>query len=67
MKGNNPSLRGDKSEGVKIHRTFLKIFCRTSRPNSIKLGRNYPWMKETLVFFQLNGLILFKGEIITKL
>jgi hypothetical protein len=24
---------------------FLKIFFRTSRPNSIKLGTNYPWVK----------------------
>jgi hypothetical protein len=30
---------------VKIPRTFLKIFSRTRRPNSIKLGTNYPWMK----------------------
>jgi hypothetical protein len=30
---------------VKIHWNFLKIFFRTSRPNSIKLSTNYPWVK----------------------
>jgi hypothetical protein len=40
------SPRGDNSERVKVHGKFLKIFSRTTRPNSIKLGRNYPWVKE---------------------
>jgi hypothetical protein len=45
-KGDSPSPRGDNSEKVKIHWKFLKIFFSwTSRPNSIKLGTNYPWMK----------------------
>ena len=44
--GYSPSPRGDNSERVKMHRQFLKIFfSRTSRPNSVKLGTNYPWMK----------------------
>jgi hypothetical protein len=34
----------NNNERVKIHCKFLKIFfSRTSRPNSIKLGTNYPW------------------------
>jgi hypothetical protein len=41
-----PSPRGDNSEGVKIHWEFFKIISsRTSPPNSIKLGTNYPWVK----------------------
>jgi hypothetical protein len=44
--GDIPSPRGDNSKRVKIHWTFSKIFfSRTSRPNSIKLGTNYPWVK----------------------
>jgi hypothetical protein len=44
--GDSPSSRGDNSERVKIHCKFLKIFFfRTSRPNSIKLGTHYPWVK----------------------
>jgi hypothetical protein len=44
--GDNPFLRGDNSERVKIHRKFLKIFfSRTSRTKSIKLGTNYPLVK----------------------
>jgi hypothetical protein len=40
------SPKGDNSKRVKIHWKFLKIFfSRTSRPNSIKLGTNYLWMK----------------------
>jgi hypothetical protein len=41
----SPSPRGDNSETVKIHWKFLKIFFGTSRPNSIKLGTNYSWVK----------------------
>jgi hypothetical protein len=33
---------GDNSGRVKIHWKFLKIFSRTSWPNSIKLDTNYP-------------------------
>jgi hypothetical protein len=44
--GDCPSPRGDNSESVKIHWKFLKIFfSRTSGPNSIKHGTNFPWMK----------------------
>jgi hypothetical protein len=38
--GDSPSPKGDNSERVKIHRKFLEIFSRTSRPKSIKLGTN---------------------------
>jgi hypothetical protein len=48
-KGDSLSLRGDNSERVKIHRKFLKIFSRTSRPKSIKLGTNYPLVKRIQV------------------
>jgi hypothetical protein len=41
--GDCPSPRGDNSK--RIHWKFLKIFSRTSRPNSIKLGTHYPWVK----------------------
>ena len=47
--GDCPSPRGDNSERVKIHWKFLKIFSRTSCPNSIKLDTHYPWMKEIQV------------------
>ena len=43
--GDSPSPRGDNSKRVKIHRIFFKIFSRISRPKSIKLGTNYPWVK----------------------
>jgi hypothetical protein len=48
--GDKPSPRGDNSERVKIHRTFLKIFfSRTRKPKSIKLYRNYPLVKRIQV------------------
>jgi hypothetical protein len=40
--GQPPSPRGDNSERVKIYWKLLKIFFRTSRPISIKLGTNHP-------------------------
>jgi hypothetical protein len=41
--GDCSSPMGDNSKRVKVHWKFLKIFfSRTSRPNSIKLGTNYP-------------------------
>jgi hypothetical protein len=43
--GDNPSLRGDNSKRVRIHRKFLNIFSRTSWTISIKLGTNYPLVK----------------------
>jgi hypothetical protein len=33
---------GDNSERVNIHCKFWKIFSRTSRLKSMKLGTNYP-------------------------
>jgi hypothetical protein len=50
------SLRWDNSKRVKIHWKFQKIFfSRTSRPNSIKLGTNYPWVNGMQVCFKKNG------------
>jgi hypothetical protein len=44
-----PSPRGDNSKRVKIHWKFLKIFFfRTSKPISVKLGTNHPWVKGIL-------------------
>jgi hypothetical protein len=43
--GDSSSPREDNSGRVKIHCKFKKIFSRTSRPNSFKLGANYPWVK----------------------
>jgi hypothetical protein len=43
--GNISSPRGDNSERVKMHWKFLKIFSRTNRPDSIKLGTNHPLVK----------------------
>jgi hypothetical protein len=40
-----PSARGDNSKSVKKPLIFLKIFSRTSKPNSIKFGTNNPWVK----------------------
>jgi hypothetical protein len=37
-KGDSPSPRGINRKRVKMHLTFLKIFSRTSEPNSIKLA-----------------------------
>jgi hypothetical protein len=63
----NPSPRGDKSERVKLYLIFSKIiFSRTSRPNSIILNTNHPWVKR-IKFVQIKGHVLFKGEIITKM
>jgi hypothetical protein len=43
-----------------------KIFSRTSRPISIKLGTNHPWVKGILIV-QIKDQVVFKGEIITKM
>jgi hypothetical protein len=48
-----------------MHWKFLKIFSRTSKPESIKFGTNYPWVNGLQVV-QIKGQALFKGEIITK-
>jgi hypothetical protein len=37
-----PSPRGDNSKRVKIYWKFFKIFSRTSKSISIKLGTNHP-------------------------
>jgi hypothetical protein len=46
--GDCPSPRGDNHKRVIIHWKFLKIFSRTSRPLSIKLVINHPWVKGIL-------------------
>jgi hypothetical protein len=56
--GDSPSPRGDNSERVKMHWYFLKIFFRTSRPKSIKLGTNNPLVER----IQIKGQALFKGD-----
>jgi hypothetical protein len=40
-----PFQRGGNSKRVKLHIKFFKMFFRTSRPKSIKVETNYPWMK----------------------
>jgi hypothetical protein len=41
----SPSPRGDGNERMKIQvEKFKKIFSRTSRPNSIIRGTNFPWV-----------------------
>jgi hypothetical protein len=63
--GDNPSLREDKSERVKIHRKLKKIFfSRTSRPKSIKLGTNYPLVKRIQVCSKKGPGPLQRGIII---
>jgi hypothetical protein len=39
---------------------------KISKPISIKLGTNYPWVKGILIV-QIKGQVIFKGEIITKM
>jgi hypothetical protein len=48
MKGQALAQGEDNSKWVKIHWKFLKIFSRTSRPISIKLSINHPWVKGIL-------------------
>jgi hypothetical protein len=60
--GDSPSPRGDNSERVKIHLKCFKIFFRTSRPNSIKLGTNYPWVKGIQVSSNKGPYPLQRGD-----
>jgi hypothetical protein len=61
--GDNLSPRGDNSERVKIHSKFFKIsFFRTSRPNSIKLGTNFPWVKGIQVYSNKGPGPLQRGD-----
>jgi hypothetical protein len=46
--GDWPFSRGDDHKRVNITDIFLKIFSRTSRPFSINLGKNCPWVKGIL-------------------
>jgi hypothetical protein len=55
-KGWCPSLRGDNSKRVKIHKKYLKIFFfRTTGPISTRLGTNHSWGEGIEVFFQIKG------------
>ena len=42
------------------------FFYRSIGPISTKLGTKYPWVKETLGFFQMKNHALVQGGIITK-
>jgi hypothetical protein len=62
-KGDSPSPRRDNSKRLKTHWKFLKIFfSRTCRPNSIKLGTNYPWMKGNQVCSNKEPCLLQRGD-----
>jgi hypothetical protein len=45
------------------------LFSRTSEPISIKLGTNYPWVKEISKLLKLRAKSFCKGprEVITKM
>jgi hypothetical protein len=60
--GDSPSPRGDNSKRVKIHRKFFKILSRTSRPKSIKLGTNYPFVKRIQVSSNKGSGPLQRGD-----
>jgi hypothetical protein len=45
---------------------FKIFFSRTSRPISIKLGTNHPWVKGILIV-QIKGQVFFRGEIIIEM
>ena len=55
---------GDNFKIVEIHWRFYKIFSRTTRPISIKLGTHHPWVKGILD--QMKGPSLFQGEMWTN-
>jgi hypothetical protein len=63
----SPSPRGDNSERVKIHRKFLKS-CSPEQAGQIQSNmiRIIVGSRE-FKFGQINGQVLFKGEIITKM
>jgi hypothetical protein len=60
--------------GATIGRTIFtcvyiekEMFCRTTRPISIKLGTKSSLGNGNLLIVQRNGQILFKGETNTKM
>jgi ATP-dependent DNA ligase len=55
-----------KDHSSENHIHIEKIFSRTSRPISIKIGANLPWVKR-LKIDQKKGQVLFQGEIITEM
>jgi hypothetical protein len=61
--GDSPSPKGDNSKRVKMQLKFLKIFfSRRSRPNAIKLGTNYPWIKGIQVYSNKGPGSLQRGD-----
>jgi hypothetical protein len=57
-----PSSKGDISKRVKIYRKLKKIFTRTRRPNSIKLGTIDTWVKRIQVCSNEGPCSLQKGR-----
>jgi hypothetical protein len=43
------------------------LFSITSRPVSIKLGTNHPWVKKNSELFKRRARFFSKGEIITEI
>jgi hypothetical protein len=63
--GDSPSPRGDacNSKRVKMHWKIFKIFfSRTRRPNSIKLGTNYSFVKGIQVCSNKGPIPLQRGD-----
>jgi hypothetical protein len=60
--GDCPSSRGDNSKTMKIHWKLYKIFSRTSRPNSIKLGTHHPCVKGIQVCSNKGPGALLRGD-----
>jgi hypothetical protein len=62
-KGPGPLQRGDNRKNIKMGWGHLKIFfSRTSRPKSIKLGTNYPWVKGIQVCSNKGPGFLQRGD-----
>jgi hypothetical protein len=59
-KGPGPFQRGDNHKNVNMGWGYLKIFSKTTGPNSIKLGTNY---------LKAKGIQIYpnKGKIFTKM
>jgi hypothetical protein len=55
-----------RAHNWKNHIYIEKIFSRTSKPISIKLGVNRPWMKRNKNVYK-KGQALVQGEIITEM
>jgi hypothetical protein len=61
--GRCPSLRGDNSKRVKIHKKYLKIFFfRTTGPISTRLGTNHSWWERIQVCSNKGWCPSLKGD-----